>query len=333
MQSGVGSDLGASFIRVATEKDGMLAKEPSLLAVDKNNARILSIGENAKTDAEQNPSAVLMRPFTKGLLFRKNMTRYVLSEILASLPSPMPAALAVPSGYSDVEGEELLHLMNEVGFPSAVLVHSPVAALYGAGYTPDTDCIVVDFGAVQTSISLFLDGRTVYTATYPIGGDTLDRDVADFLLTEYKLRITTSAGELLKTRIGAAWNDGEDLTVRVSGERLSDGSPDVVTLTTTVLMNAFEKTLSLLVEQICGFLRRVPLSKVESMFQNGIFLTGGSAALSGLDRLIGALCGVHTSVLPDGGDAVVSGLSRIASLSFDDPVEAALLSRLLYRNS
>ncbi len=330
MQNGVGIDMGSAVLKIATSQDGILAKEPSLLAVDKSSARILDIGDSAVLLSQEHKDAVLLRPFSKGLLSRKNMTRYVLSEILSSLDSRMPAAIAVPCDMSDPEGRELCALLLEVGFPSVHLVHAPMAALYGAGMSPDTDCILLDFGAAHTNIALFLDGKCAYHATLPIGGNTLDREVADFLLTEYKLRISPSAAETLKIRIGTAWNDGEETTARISGERLSDGETAILTLTGSVLMNAFEKPLSALVEEILGVLRRIPLSKVESVFKNGIFLVGGSASLSGLDRLVGALTGVHTTSLADGAELAVLGLAKIASLSPDDPADAAMLARLLY---
>ncbi len=330
MQNGVGIDLGSATLKIATAQDGILAKEPSLLAVDKSSARILDIGDSAVTLVESHKDAVLLRPFSKGLLSRKNMTRYVLSEIFSSLESRLPAAVAVPSEFSEAEGRELCSILLDIGFPSVSLVQAPTAALYGAGMSPDTDCILVDFGAARTNISLFLDGACNYTATLSLGGNDLDREVTDFLLTEYKLRVSPSAAELLKIRIGTAWNDGEEATVRISGESLANGAPSVITVTGSVLMNAFEKTLSRLVEEILGVLRRIPLSKVESLFKNGIFLVGGSSALTGLDRLIGALSGVHTASLSEGADAVVLGLARIASLSPSDPVDAAMLSRLIY---
>ncbi len=333
MQKGVGIDLGTATLKIATKQDGLLAEEPSILAVDKHTTRILAIGNSAAGLPAGNLNAVLVRPFTKGLLHRKSMLRYMLTEIRESLSESLPAAIAVSPLFSETEATELFHLCHEAGFSGVALVPSPTAALIGSGITTDTDCIILDLGASETAMTLFLDGRVVHTETLLVGGNSLDRSIIEFLESDYHLRVSPSVAEAVKIHIGAAWNDGDEMTARVSGNRLSDGGSELLTLTTSVLMNAFEETVTLLVESICALLRRVPLTKVESLFRNGIFLTGGTARLRGLDRLIGALTGVQTTCLPDPDRAVVRGLAEIASLSPDVPEEAALLSRLiLYRN-
>lgn len=333
MQNGVGIDLGATVIRVATLDDGLLAKEPSLVAVDKNSARILTLGEDAAELSQKNAGVLPLRPFTKGLLSRKNMTRFVLSEILAGLPYTMPAALNVPCNCTTEEAEALLGLFRETGFSSASLVYTPIAVLTGFGLSLDTDLLLIHIGAVSTEICLFLNGRIAYMESSSVAGMQMDRAVSDYLLTERQLRVAPSAAETLKKRIGCAWAETGDtpLEVRISGENVIDGQTKVISVTSEELMTAFEKPVAALVERICNVLRRVPLSKVEGMFQNGIYLSGGGSTLRGLDRLIGALTGVHTTLLRNPEDLAVIGLSRIAALSASDVSEAATLSRLSFR--
>ncbi len=328
MSNGVGIDLGADTIRVATIDDGIIAREPSLLAVDKTSARILALGQETGEVVRINPNAILMRPFSRGFLARKNITRYVLNEVSSAMTFGMTAAVAVPCNYSASDAEQLFALMREGGFAGGRLVYSPIAAKLGCNISPDVDCLFVNVGCVVTDILLSLDGRIAYMESMPMAGAQLDRGILDFMAREKGIRITPSAAEQLKKRIGTAWTDGEDMSVNVSGESLNSGAEQVVTVSATELMAAFEETVTILVEHICGALRRVPLNRVESMFKNGIYLVGGGASLLGLDRLIGALTGVHTTLVPQASDVVALGLSRVSALSRDLPAEAALLSRV-----
>lgn len=328
MRSGVGVDLGASVIRVATADDGILAREASLLAVDRTSARVLALGNAAEDAAKKNVNAIVMRPFSRGLLARKNITKYVLSEVISALEAPLPAAVAVPCSFARESAETLFSLMREAHFPSATLVYSPVAAMIGCNISPDTDAVFVDIGASETGIILTIDGRIVFSDSIPIGGDQLDRAVIDFLFGKRGIRVAATAAEQLKIRVGSAWIDGDDTAVRISGQNTATGCEEVVTVFSSELMAAFETTLTILIDHICAAVRRVPLNRVESVFRNGIYLAGGGAALTGLDRLISALTGVHTTLVPQTADVVALGLSRIAALDPFDPTDAALISRV-----
>ena len=214
MRSGVGVDLGASVIRVATADDGILAREASLLAVDRTSARVLALGNAAEDAAKKNVNAIVMRPFSRGLLARKNITKYVLSEVISALEAPLPAAVAVPCSFARESAETLFSLMREAHFPSATLVYSPVAAMIGCNISPDTDAVFVDIGASETGIILTIDGRIVFSDSIPIGGDQLDRAVIDFLFGKRGIRVAATAAEQLKIRVGSAWIDGDDTAVR-----------------------------------------------------------------------------------------------------------------------
>ncbi len=331
MKNSVGIDFGASVIRVANADDGILTKQPSLLLVDKQTARILALGEEATELATVNRNAVVMRPFSRGLLARRNVTKYVLNEVRNGIgfsDRPITAALSIPCDFSRESAGELLALMQEAGFHESRLVYSPVAAMTGCNIPPDVDCIFVDIGAVNTSIVLFLAGKMTYTDTLPVAGEQLDRAIMDYMVSEKRIRITQSAAETLKHKIGLAWNDGAEREVRISGENVDTGRNEIVTVSSTEVMGTFTEAVEMIVEHVCNALRRVPLNRVESLFRNGIYIAGGGALLDGFDKLIHALTGVHAYLVPQAEEVGVLGLAHIAALDSDKPQDAALISRL-----
>lgn len=332
MRNGIGIDLGADTIRVSSVEYGLMAEEPSVVAIDQRGY-VFDLGEGALEAAERSTSVIVKRPFSRGLLDNKAFVEYILSRVISALDMPMHAAVSVPASFTVEESDTLLSILRRVGFPSASLIPSPLAAMTGAGASLDADCIWVDIGAATTDIMLLLDGRVMLFESIPIAGSQLDYAVREYLASANRLRVAPSAAEALKKRIGAAWATWEGVApaVRISGKSVDTGRDEIVTVNSTELMNAFVETAEIIVKHICSALHRVPLNKVESLFKNGIYLSGGGALLLGFEHLVGALTGVQTTLAPQPKNLVSLGLSRIATLDPGDSVDAAQLSRLIIR--
>lgn len=337
MRDSIGIDLGADTIRVSNIEHGLMAVEPSLVAIDQRGY-VFDLGNGALEARERSSSVVIKRPFSKGILENRAFTEYILSRIVSALDQPLPAAVSVPASFSVEEADTLISLLQKVGFPSASLVPSPIAAMKGNTFSLDSDCVWVDIGAGTTDIALMLDGRLVFVQSIPVAGSQFDRAVAEYLAKTKNLRVTPSAAEALKKRIGAAWdywNDdplGAPPEVRISGKSLDTGLEAIVSVNSLELMEAFVETSDIIIRSICSTLHRIPLNKVESLFRNGIYLSGGGALLRGFDRLVGKITGVSTTLVPQASDVVALGLARIGILDPADSSETAELSRCIIRH-
>lgn len=337
MRDSIGIDLGADTIRVSSIENGLMAVEPSLVAIDQRGY-VFDLGNGALEARERSSSVVIKRPFSKGILENRAFTEYILSRIVSALDKPLPAAVSVPASFSVEEADTLISLLQKVGFPSASLVPSPIAAMKGNTFSLDSDCVWVDIGAGTTDIALMLDGRLVFVQSIPVAGSQFDRAVAEYLAEKKGLRVAPSAAEALKKRIGAAWdfwNDdplGKPPEVRISGKSLDTGLEAVVSVNSLELMEAFVETADIIIRNICSTLHRIPLNKVESLFRNGIYLSGGGALLRGFDRLVGKITGVPTTLVPQAAEVVALGLARVGILDPADSSETAELSRCIIRH-
>jgi len=219
----------------------------------------------------------------------------------------------VPCGITDVEEMALIETGLRIGFKSCHTVYSPIAAMSAEYISPFTHCILVDMGAVRTSIMVLSGGKILYRRTVNVGGESFDKALQEYVSKTYGVYITPRTAEMAKVKAGTVFNDGYTVfpPQKVMGKNMKTGEEVSLTLVSEDMYEAFEKPMADLLDPICVAVMKIPLAHVVEVLDAGITLFGGCSLLHGMDKMIEGVTKVPTTLAQTPSESVARGMSMI----------------------
>ena len=313
----IGIDLGTASILVYVKGKGVVLREPSVVAIDKNTGKLLKVGTEAQQMLGRTPgNIVAIRPLREGVISDYDMTERMLKEFIKkvttfSLFKPR-LPICVPPATTEVEERAVVDAGTQAGARRAYLIEEPVAAAIGAGIdiTKPDGHMVVDIGGGTADIAVISLGGVVESASIKIAGDKFDEAVVKYIRKKHNVLIGDRTAEELKMSIGCVFPRPEEVTMEIKGRCLMTGLPRVFSVSSSEMIEAFEEVSSRILEAIHGVLERTPPELVADISTNGIVMTGGGSLLWGFDKLIEAHTGIETHVAEDAISCVAEGTGK-----------------------
>lgn len=323
-------DLGTSSVLISTKNRGIILQEPSVVAIDKNTGRLLSIGMAAQRMLGRTPgNIVAIRPMQGGVISDYGTTERMLREMVKKVSSfsflKPRIIISVPSGITEVEERAVVDAGISAGARKVYLLESPLAAALGAGLditNPDGH-MVVDIGGGTTDAAVLSLSGVVQSDSVKIAGEAFNDAIVRYIRKKHNVLIGDTTAEELKLSIGCVFPRPETVSVDVKGRCLMTGLPRVVSISTTEMLEAFEEVSERILEIILRVLEETPPELVADISKNGIVLTGGGSQLWGFDRLIENRTNIPTTVADDPEMCVAYGLGK-ATAWLDDMQEGTI---------
>ena len=313
----IGIDLGTASVLVYIKGKGVVLREPSVVAIDKNNGKLLKVGAEAQAMLGRTPgNIVAMRPLREGVISDYDMTERMLKEFIKKVTTfsifKPRLLICVPSGITEVEERAVVDAGIQAGARRAYLIEEPVAAAIGAGIdiTKPDGHMVVDIGGGTADVAVISLGGVVESASIKIAGDKFDEAVVKYIRRKHNVLIGDRTAEELKMTIGCVFPRPEEVTMEIKGRCLMTGLPRVFSVSSSEMIEAFEEVSSRILEAIHGVLERTPPELVADISTNGIVMTGGGSLLWGFDKLIEAHTGIETHVAEDAISCVAEGTGK-----------------------
>ena len=314
----IGIDLGTASVLVYVKGKGVVLNEPSVVAIDKNNGKLLKVGAEAQAMLGRTPgNIVAIRPLREGVISDYDMTERMLKEFMRKVSGGSyffkpRIIICVPSGITEVEERAVVDAGIQAGARRVYLIEEPVAAAIGAGIDiskPDGH-MVVDIGGGTSDIAVISLSGVVESASIKVAGDQFNEAIVKYMRRKHNLLVGERTAEEMKKQIGCVFPKDEEETMDVKGRCLLTGLPKVVTVSSTEMMDAFEEPVERIMEAIHSVLERTPPELVADVSTNGIIMTGGGSLVYGFDKLVTARTGIHTTVADDAISCVVLGTGK-----------------------
>lgn len=311
----IGIDLGTATVLVYIKNKGLVLKEPSVVAIDKNTNKILAVGEEARQMLGRTPgNIVAVRPLRDGVIsdydITEKMLRYFIRKGVGKRRiSPPKVMICVPSQATEVEKRAVMDAARNSGAKAVYLIEEPLAAAIGAGVdiSKPNGAMVVDIGGGTTDVAVISLGGIVVRASIKVAGDKFDEAIIRYIRNKYKLMIGERTAESLKISVASAFKGLRAETMVVKGRNLVTGLPDVINVTTEEIRGALQEPIRLIANAVHSVLERTPPELASDIFEKGILMTGGGALLYGLDKYLEAEIGVKMNVAEDAVTCVVNG--------------------------
>ena len=313
----IGIDLGTASVLVYMKGKGVVLREPSVVAMDKNNGKLLKVGAEAQAMLGRTPGNIIaMRPLREGVISDYDMTERMLKEFIKKVTSfrlfKPRLIICVPSGITEVEERAVIDAGIQAGARRVYLIEEPVAAAIGAGIdiTKPDGHMVVDIGGGTADVAVISLGGVVESASIKIAGDKFDESVVKYIRRKHNVLIGDRTAEELKMKIGCVFPRPEEVTMDIKGRCLMTGLPRVFTVSSSEMIEAFEEVSTRILEAIHAVLERTPPELVADISTNGIVMTGGGSLLWGFDKLIESHTGIETRVADDAISCVAYGTGK-----------------------
>lgn len=314
----IGIDLGTASILVYVKGKGVVLKEPSVVAFDRDTNRIKAIGEEARLMLGRTPgNIVAVRPLRQGVIsdytVTEKMLKYFIQKAVGKQRFRKPLiSICVPSQVTEVERKAVEDAAFQAGARDVKIIEEPIAAAIGAGIDIARPCgnMIVDIGGGTSDIAVISLGGTVVSASIKIAGDDFDDAIVRYMRKKHNLLIGERTAEDVKIRIGSAYPRPESVTVDVRGRNLVTGLPKTITVTSEETEEALKDTTSQIVEAVHSVLEKTPPELAADIADRGIVLTGGGSLLYGLEELIESKTGITTMTAEDPMTAVAIGTGR-----------------------
>ncbi|MFN8140655.1 MAG: rod shape-determining protein [Fimbriimonadales bacterium] len=330
----LGIDLGTANTLVYAEGRGIVLREPSVVAVDRDTGTVLKVGEEAQRMLGRTPGSITaIRPLRDGVIAdydqTQEMLKYFISKASEKRFAIRRVVVGIPSGVTEVERLAVIEACRKAGAAQAYVIEEPMAAAIGSGLpvSEPTGSMIVDIGGGTTEVAIISLAGIVAAKSIRVAGDELDEAVANYVRRAFNLFIGERSAEKAKIEVGAAWPLEEELMTEVRGRDLVTGLPRSAMLSSEDVRLAIQDQLSAIVEAVKLTLEASPPELAADIIHRGIVLAGGGALLRGLDRLISEETGIPVLVAHDPLSCVVLGAGRVLPSIRENPQLRKVLVR------
>lgn len=334
MRKDIGIDLGTATVLVYVQGKGIVLKEPSVVAIDRNTDKILKVGREAQMMLGRTPGNITaIRPLRDGVIsqyeYTLRMIQYFIKKACGNAFFAPRVIICVPSGITEVEERAVVDAATQAGAKNTYLIEEPVAAAIGAGIdisTPNGH-MIVDIGGGTTDIAVISLGGVVVSESIKVAGDKFDEAIIRYVRRRHNVLIGERTAEKIKIKVGAAWQRDEPRVIEVKGRCLVRGLPKLVRISSAEMPDALEEPITAIIEAVCSVIERTPPELVGDILYNGIVMTGGGSLLYGLDRLIANVTGIKTRVADKAVSCVALGTGMSLEHITNIPEGAINISR------
>lgn len=332
----LGIDLGTKNTLVHVAEKGIIANEPSVVAINTRTNEILEVGEAARKMVGKTPGHInAIKPLVDGVIsdfeVTEKMLKYFInkvhSENFSLIPRPR-VVIGIPLDLTEVEKKAVEDAAKSAGARKVFLIEEAMAAAIGARLpvTEATATMVVDIGGGTTEIAVIALGGVVTWKSLKAAGNEFDNNIIDYVREEFNILIGEQLAESIKVNIGSAvpFDEGQEIEVR--GRDLITGLPKAIMVSDKQIREAINRTTTKIIDNIKTILETTPPELVSDIYERGLYLSGGGALLRGLDKAISAATKVPVKIVDDPLTCVARGTGILLS-------DAELLEKVVLANN
>lgn len=310
-------DLGTATILVYVKGKGIVLREPSVVAIDKNTNEVLAVGSEARKMLGRTPgNIVAIRPLKDGVIsdytITEKMLKYFINKVCGKFVFAPKVMVCVPSCVTEVEKKAVIDAANHAGAKKVYLIEEPIAAAIGAGIDIGKayGSMILDIGGGTTDIAVISLGGAVRSKTIKIAGDKFDEAITRYVKKHRNLIIGERTAEDIKINIGCMYPKTTIEKMQIKGRDVNTGLPTEIVLTSEETFEALKDSAEEILEGIHSILEETPPELLADITARGIYITGGGGLINGLDQLIQERTGIATMISEDPISCVALGTGK-----------------------
>ena len=315
-------DLGTANTLVHVKGQGIVLREPSVVAINSNTKEVMAVGEEAKQMLGRAPGSIkAIRPMKDGVIAHFEVTEKMIRNFIRKVHNNRKTlvrprvVIAVPSGITQVEKRAVRDSAESAGAREVFLIEEPMAAAIGVDLPVQepTGNMIIDIGGGTTEVAIISMSGIVYSKSVRIAGDEMDEAIVNYVKKKYNLLIGERTAEEVKIKIGSAYPMKKRMTMEVKGRDLVAGIPKPLIVSDEEVREALTETFGTIVEAVKIALERTPPELAADIVDKGVVVAGGGSLIKGLDILLKDSTGLPITLAVDPLSAVALGAGKVLS--------------------
>lgn len=311
----LGIDLGTTNVLVYVPGKGIVINEPSVVALEASNNKVMAIGQEAKEMLGRTPESIIAaKPLKDGVIANYKITqamlRFFIDKLGGSIRLFRPDIMvAIPAGVTSTERRAVIDACIGAGAKNAYTIKEPIAAALGAGIpiASSSGHMIIDIGGGTSEVAVIALGDIIASTSVRVASNRLDEAISSFIRKKYNLAIGERTAEEIKIKIGAAIPLKKDLSMEVSGCNTITGLPESMIIKTSDIVTALREVLNEIIAAVKSVLQKTPPELASDVMDKGIIITGGGGKLRNIDQLFTKVTGVPCQLADDPELCVVKG--------------------------
>ncbi len=313
-------DLGTANTLVNVKGQGIVLREPSVVAINSDTKEVQAVGEEAKQMLGRAPASITaIRPMKDGVIAHFEVTEKMISNFIRKVHNNRKTlvrprvVIAVPSGITQVEKRAVRDSAESAGAREVFLIEEPMAAAIGVDLPVQepTGNMIIDIGGGTTEVAIISMSGIVFSRSVRIAGDEIYEAIVNYIKKKYNLLIGERTAEEVKIHIGSAYPLNEPMTMEVKGRDLIAGIPKTLTVSDKEIRKALTETFGAIVEAVKIALERTPPELAADIVDKGVVIAGGGSLIKGLDILLKEATGLPITLAMDPLSAVALGAGKV----------------------
>ena len=313
-------DLGTANTLVHVNGQGIVLREPSVVAINTTTKEVMAVGEEAKQMLGRAPGSITaIRPMKDGVIAHFEVTEKMISTFIRRVHNNRKTlvrprvVIAVPSGITQVEKRAVRDSAESAGAREVFLIEEPMAAAIGVDLPVQepTGNMIIDIGGGTTEVAIISMSGIVFSKSVRIAGDEMDEAIVNYVKKKYNLLIGERTAEEVKVQIGSAYPLKQRMTMEVKGRDLVAGIPKTLLISDEEVREALTETFSTIVEAVKIALERTPPELAADIVDKGVVVAGGGSLIKGLDTLLREAIGLPITLAADPLSAVALGAGKV----------------------
>ena len=313
-------DLGTANTLVNVKGQGIVLREPSVVAINSDTKEVQAVGEEAKQMLGRAPKSIsAIRPMKDGVIAHFEVTEKMISNFIRKVHNNRKTlvrprvVIAVPSGITQVEKRAVRDSAESAGAREVFLIEEPMAAAIGVDLPVQepTGNMIIDIGGGTTEVAIISMSGIVFSRSVRIAGDEMDEAIVNYIKKKYNLLIGERTAEEVKIHIGSAYPLNEPMTMEVKGRDLIAGIPTTLLVSDEEIREALTETFGAIVEAVKIALERTPPELAADIVDKGVVIAGGGSLIKGLDILLKEATGLPITLAMDPLSAVALGAGKV----------------------
>ena len=313
-------DLGTANTLVHVKGQGIVLREPSVVAINTNTEEVQAVGEEAKQMQGRAPGSITaIRPMKDGVIAHFEVTEKMISNFIRKVHNNRKTlvrprvVIAVPSGITQVEKRAVRDSAESAGAREVYLIEEPMAAAIGVDLPVQepTGNMIIDIGGGTTEVAIISMSGIVFSKSVRIAGDEMDEAIVNYVKKKYNLLIGERTAEEVKIQIGSAYPLKKKTTMEVKGRDLVAGIPKTLLISDEEVREALTETFGTIVEAVKIALERTPPELAADIVDKGVVVAGGGSLIRGLDTLLKEATGLPITLAVDPLSAVALGAGKV----------------------
>lgn len=325
-------DMGSASTIIAVRGRGIVVDEPSVVAINKVTGEVIAVGNEAhKMQGREARDVSVIAPLVDGVVADFERTRTMLDHFVREARSGFShfsrrAIMSVLSEVTQVEQRALLSAAEEARISRVYMIEEGQAAAIGAGVPINAEyaAAVVDIGGGTTNVAAIISGSIIASRAERTGSSDIDLAIMDRLRRHRGLTIGVQTAERLKLELSSAIEPADpEKSINVRGRDVQTGSPAAVDITAGEVYTITVPIIRRIAETVQFLLSDLAPEVAGDIFDRGLILTGGGAAMEGLPSYLAKELNLAVTVADDPRFAIVRGLAQL----YEEPLLLRRVSR------